>query len=114
MSGDAWEYVQGAELPDAALTWREWDGDLIPFGSVPHTFELKIAAELGVAALVTKTSGLTGADTDPNLLVQWTGGIELSTLASGIYVVQIRARRTSDSKDRFFKFLPLTIKPAIS
>jgi hypothetical protein len=109
---DEWEYVKGAALPDAAITWRDWNGALLQLAT-GHTFELKIATELGVAPALTKTAGLTGANTDPNLTVVWAISGEITTLVSGLYVVQIVAIRTSDSKRRNFKFLPLRIRPSI-
>jgi hypothetical protein len=108
---DQWEYVQGAELPDAACTWLEWTGQPIQFVTDGYTFQMKIAAELGDAALLTKTAGLTGTDAGV-VTVVWASG-ELAPLPPGYYVVQLRATRP-DAKDRVYKFLPLRILPAIT
>jgi hypothetical protein len=110
-----WEYVQGATLPDAVVDWYDEADQLIPFGSVPHTFQLKVAAELAVPAVLTKATGMTGQDLSPNLRVQWSTGGEITTLAPGLWVVQIKATRTADGKARFApRFLTLRVHPAIS
>jgi hypothetical protein len=104
-------YVQGADLPDLAFDWRDSSGALINFSS-GYTFVLKIG-EPGSAASVTKSTGITGAATSPNVTVAWATSGELNTLAVGVYTVQLIATRTSDSKQRFLEDR-LTIKPAIS
>jgi hypothetical protein len=108
-----WRYRTGAELPDAALEWFDADGVLIPFAT-GWTFELKVATRLGDTALFTKTSGITGADTAPNVVVVWaTGAGELNALPVGSYVALLRARNAA-GKDRYFKALPLIVEPAIA
>jgi hypothetical protein len=95
------EYVQGADLPDLALTWLDDEGDVIDFAT-GYTFQLKLGVP-GSAASVTKTSGMTGASTAPNLTVAWADSAELNTLDPGVYTLQVKATRTSDSKHRFLR-----------
>ena len=109
---DEWRYRKGAELPDAALTWYDAEGLVLPFAT-GWTFELKVAPVLGAAATFTKTSGLTGADTAPNLLVVWATSGELNDLAVGNWVALARARNAA-GKDRYFRPLALIVEPAIS
>lgn len=94
-------YTAGAELPDLTLTWRDSAGVLIDFTSA-YTFTVKVGVP-GSAAVFTKTTGITGAATDPNITIAWATTAELSTLTVGTtYTGQVIARRTSDSKDRYF------------
>jgi hypothetical protein len=103
-------YVQGSDLPDLALEWRQ-DGALIDFSS-GYTFSLKIGVP-GEAASLTKTTGITGAATSPNITIAWATSGELNTLSVGVHAVQLAATRTADSKQRFLEG-SLTIKPAIT
>jgi hypothetical protein len=105
--------MAGDALPDAALTWRDWTGALIPFAADGYTFEMKIADEPGGTALLTKTAGISGADADPNVTVVWATAAEITTLPAGQYVVRIRATRP-DGKKRSFRMLPLIIHPGIA
>ena len=111
-SDDVWRWTEGATLPDAALTWLEWDGDVIPFAA-GHTFLLEVAEKLGDPPLFTKTSGITGANVAPNITVTWLSAGEITTLAPGTYVVEVTATRTSDGKKRIYKHLPLIIGDGI-
>lgn len=98
----AYRYMSGAELPDLPLEWRDGDGDLIDFSS-GYTFTVYVAPAESKAASFTKTTGITGAATSPNVVLAWpTTGAELNGLTAGVYDVQVKARRTSDSKDRWF------------
>lgn len=93
-------YVVGAELPDVGITWYATDGTVIDFAS-GWTFQVKIGVK-GSAALLTKTAGIVGAATAPNITIVWTAG-ELDAIPSGVYTLQVRA--TSASKDRIFQDL---------
>lgn len=105
-------YIAGAELPDLSLTWWDSNDALIDF-STGYTFTVKVGV-LGSAALFTKTTGITGAATDPNVTIGWSTAAELTTLSAGTYAVQVIARRTADSKDRVFPTpISLSIGPAI-
>lgn len=103
-------YRSGAELPDLAIEWRDRDGNLIDFSS-GWTFTVKVGTDLATA--FTKTTGITGAATSPNVLVQWATSGELSTLAAGQYRIELTARRTSDSKDRAYPPIGLTVLAAL-
>lgn len=92
-------YVLGAELGDLAITWYDTDGTLIDFSS-GWTFQVKVGVT-GQAALVTKTTGITGAATAPNVTVAWAATGDLNDITTaGTYTVQVRATRTADSKVR--------------
>lgn len=106
MSTLAGPYTVGDELPSLAVTWKDSDGNLIDF-SGSFTWRLRLA--LNNVTVLEKTTGITGAATDPNVTIDWAVG-ELDNLSGGnSYAAQLRARRTSDSKDRTLSF---TIKTA--
>lgn len=105
-------YIQGADLPDAAIEWRDRNKQVIAFGSVPHTFALRVG-EPGQAAVMTKTTGITGADAAPNVTFAWAATQELNTLAAGTYTADLIATRTSDSRQRKLRF-ELVVLPAVA
>ena len=80
-------YYEGAELPDAVVSWFE-GGQLVDLPG-PLSFEARIGRE-GQPAVVTKTSGITGAATAPNLTIQWDPG-ELDPLTPGRWTITIVA-----------------------
>lgn len=102
--------IQGADLPDLALTWKDRSGNLIDFSS-GWTFSVKVGVVAGTA-LITKTTNITGAATAPNLTISWATS-EVGTLAAGSYVVEIIATETSDSRERKAK-VSLVIDKALS
>ena len=104
-------YIQGSDLPDTAIRWEDSTGTLINY-STGYTFELKVGTP-GDAALLTKSTGITGASTDPNVTLAWATSGELNTLAVGIYSAQLKATRGVDSKQRYLPF-EIRIDPAIS
>jgi hypothetical protein len=92
-------YTVGDELPSITIDWYV-DGVLIDLTG--HTFRLRVGR--GDTATVEKTTGISGAATSPNVTIDWSDG-ELATLDGGTtYTAQLRARRTSDNKDRTFVF----------
>jgi len=92
-------YTLGDELGDAEIDWADSDGTVIDFSS-GYTFSLKVGTK-GSAALFTKTSGISGAATFPNITVAWATTGELNSITTpGGYVLQITATRTADSKTR--------------
>ena len=105
-------YYSGAELPDLHLTWEDEDGEVINFAA-GWTFTVKVAREGSTTAAFSKTTGVTGAASAPNVVIAWDTSGELSTLAAGRYIVQVVARRSSDSKDRYFQG-PLEIRSSIT
>jgi hypothetical protein len=102
-------YMQGAELPDEAITWRDSTGAVIDFSS-GWTFTLRVGKP-GEDALIEKTTGITGASTAPNVTIAWDQG-ELEPLTPGVWAVDITATRTSDDKQRTMR-LDLVVKLAV-
>lgn len=97
-----YEYMADQELPAIPVEWRDKDGALIDFSS-GWTFTAKVcAANTPTTIALSKTTGITGADTSPNVLIDWTTS-DFSALTPGPHVVHLYARRTSDSKDRVFR-----------
>jgi hypothetical protein len=104
-------YYSTAERPALELWLLDDDGSLINFAS-GYTFVFKIGVP-GETALLTKSSGITGAagagnepTGTPNVTITWSAG-ELAIL-SGSYTGQLTA--TTSSLDRVFAF-PFTILP---
>lgn len=91
------QYYKGAELPDAEITWLDADGNVINF-STGYTFQVKIGIT-GSAAIITKTTGVTGSAVAPNITISWDVD-ELNTIATGTYNMDIKANLTATSKDR--------------
>lgn len=96
-------YHTSAERPALEMWIQDDDGTLIDFSS-GYTFELKIGAT-GSAALLTKTTGITGAvgsgtepTGTPNVSVAWAAG-ELD-ITPGAYGLQLTA--TTGGLDRVF------------
>jgi hypothetical protein len=87
-------YHATAERPTLRISWYDDDDALIDF-STGYAFSLKVG-NLGSAALLTKTSGITGAATAPNVTIAWTAG-ELA-LTPGTYTYELTA--TTSSLDR--------------
>lgn len=89
-------YAIGSELPDYPVTWQDSSGALINFAS-GWTFTLKLGHP-GRDAVLTKTDGITGAATAPNVTITWDAG-EFDDLDPGTYVLQLFARNGA-GKDR--------------
>jgi len=90
-------YIQGAELPDVEVTWRDSDSSIINF-STGYTFTVRLG-QLGQAATLTKTTGITGNNVSPNLLISWSS-TEIESLPAATYTMEIIARHVATSKDR--------------
>jgi hypothetical protein len=82
------EYVAGATKPDTTITWRE-GGALVDFSS-GFTFEARVFRPGATTSEFTKSSGITGAATDPNVTIAWSTS-DLGALAAGDYVLEVRA-----------------------
>ena len=108
---DGLVYRRGAALPDSALAEFDRSGAIIDF-SAGHTFEVKVG-RVGHAAAFTKTTGITGAATDPNVTIAWAASGELRTLEPGDYELQLTATHTATGKPRVFVH-PLTVLASIS
>lgn len=96
-------YRSTADRPAAKLWLTDDDGSLIDF-STGYTFSFKIGT-VGSAALLTKSSGITGAagagtepTGTPNITITWSAG-ELA-IATGTYAWQLTA--TTGGLDRVF------------
>lgn len=92
-------YKKGAELDPLVYDHEDDDGDLTDFSS-GWTFTLGIANYTTGAVVSTggfpKTTGITGlAD---GIQVDWSTTTELNGLSVGMYLVQLRAQRTSDNR----------------
>lgn len=99
-------YRKDQELPAIAIEWADRLGAPVAFAS-GYTFTAKIAlATAPSTVLVSKTTGITGADTFPNLTVDFST-TDFSALTAAVkgteYVVHLYARRTADTKDRVFR-----------
>lgn len=100
-------YYRTAERPDVRLWLTDSAGNLVDL-SAGYTFELKLGNP-GSAATLTKSSGLTGAagagvepTGTPNLVVSLTSA-EFDGLTPGTTTLQIRARLTAATADRFWQ-----------
>lgn len=96
------EYTKGHEDPARGLTWLDGDGEVIDFTG--HSFSLAIGTP-GRDAEHTKTSGIVGASTAPNVIVTWSAS-ELDDLAAGFHRGELTA--TSGGRDR--EPLPVTVE----
>jgi hypothetical protein len=105
------EYIQGADLPDATFEWRDRLNNLVDF-SIAHTWQLKVG-QSGSTAVMTKTTGISGAATAPNVTISWDASVDLNTLDPGSYEADLIATRTSDSRQRKLRFA-LKILPPIT
>ena len=104
------EYIRGALLPDAALTLLDYDDSVLPLGT-GYTFTLRVYAQTDyafVTPLFTKSGGLNGANTAPNLTIVWSTAGELTTLTPGFYMIQIDA--VTGSKPRKYQ-ASLLVRP---
>ncbi len=103
--GSVFTYRKDQELPSLPVTWKDRDGAVRDF-STGWTFTVKMAlADTPTVVLASKSSGITGASTAPNVVIDWavTDWDALTASAAGIkYVAHIYARRTADSKDAVF------------
>jgi hypothetical protein len=90
-------YSTTTELPTYPITWTDSTGTVIDFAT-GWTFTLKLGFP-GRPAVLTKTTGITGAATAPNVTVAWVVD-EFAELDPGTYVLELVARHTSSGKDR--------------
>jgi hypothetical protein len=109
------KYYSSAERPALELWLLDDDGSLINFATPTYTFVFKVGIP-GDTALLTKSSGITGAagagsepDGTPNVTITWSAG-ELD-IAAGSYQGQLTA--TTSSLDRVFSF-PFEIRPVVT
>lgn len=80
-------YYLGSEDPTYPVTWIDSTGAVVDFSDNDWTFTLKLGFP-GLDAVLTKTSGITGAATAPNITVTW-APTDLDDLDPGTYLLQI-------------------------
>jgi hypothetical protein len=90
-----WRYRTDQEDPAYVVTWLDRNGSPIDF-STGYTFTLKLVSATTGTTGLTKTSGITGAATAPNISVAWSAN-ELASL-SGDYIPHLTA--TTGGRDR--------------
>lgn len=95
-------YRQGADLPSPAVTWTDDLDGLIDFSS-GWSFTLKVGFP-GRDAVLTKTAGITGASTDPNVTISWSPD-ELGPVTPGAWPAELHAHNSSTNKDRIKEFI---------
>lgn len=90
-------YLTSQEYPSIRLVWKDGTGTVIDFSS-GYTWTVILAQES--EAVLTKTTGVTGAATSPNVTINWgTGELDI---AEGVYDLIVIARDGA-SKDRVFR-----------
>ena len=92
-----WTWYQHAEDPAWSGTWLDSDGDVIDFTG--DTFELKLVTMNGATTVLTKTTGITGAATAPNVIAQWGAG-ELD-VTPGTYKIIVTATESGRQRSPF-------------
>lgn len=106
-----YEYREDQELPALPLYWLDLHRATIDF-STGYTFTAKVAARSApTTTLLTKTTGVAGAASLPNVTVDWstTDWSALVTASGALppegreFLVYVYARRTLDTKDRVFR-----------
>lgn len=95
-------YHAGATLPDLVLTWEDDEGEVIPFAS-GYTFALTVTPHDSETPSFPKSSGIIGADTDPNVTISWAATGEIGGLTPGDYDLEVLATRTADGRVRVFQ-----------
>jgi len=99
-------YNEGAELPDQALDWRDYNNDVINFSS-GWTFTVMAVSPSATTTLSTTT--VVGAATSPNATISFSTADLAALTQDTDYRLIVRANRTSDSRDRDFPG-PLTLR----
>lgn len=89
-------YVEGDTLPDCtADDWLDSAGAIVDFAT-GYTFVLTCYRN-GVLQF-TKSTGITGAATSPNLTINWAAAAEIGSLDPGTYLVRITATSSSETR----------------
>lgn len=95
------EHTLGSELPDDAFDWTDRQENLIDF-SDGWTFSLEVGFP-NQDAVLTKSTGITGAATSPNITISWEDGELAAPLTAGAWPGWIIA--TSSGRERKRSFL---------
>lgn len=90
-------YVSDSENPETQLIWKDATGTLVDFSS-GFTYTVKLVQE-GVTQL-TKTTGITGAATEPNIRIEW--AVDELDITPGVYQLWVYAR-DAENRDRVFR-----------
>jgi hypothetical protein len=98
-------YARNQELPAWRGAWLDGDGDPVDLSA--GTFTVKLVDAKTGTATVTKTAGITGASTLPNVTIAWASA-ELN-IAVGTYTLHIRHRDGSGLDRDFSPGNPPTI-----
>lgn len=103
-------YYLGTEDPTYPITWLNSSGTAVDFSDPSWTFTLKLG-HLGRDAVLTKTTGIVGAATAPNITVTW-ATTDLDDLGPGTYLLQITpsldGRQRSPLTELFTLAAPIT------
>ena len=94
----SWVYRADQEVPSFAVDWYDRDGNLINFAT-GYTFEVKLINQSTGTVALTKTTGVTGAATSPNVVVAWATG----QLAITPAVYRLHLTATTGGADRMFR-----------
>lgn len=78
-----------SSLPDLNFIWTDAANNIIDFSAPGWSFRMVISRPPN-AAVVTKTTGILGLNSSPNVIVQWAVG-ELSALKPGRWYFQLTA-----------------------
>lgn len=103
------QYKAGSSLPNVELTWKDSDGNVRDF-SAGWTFTARVGTA-GQAALIQKTTGITGAAVAPNVVIAWADG-ELDVLPSGAHTVDVVATYAATGQ-RLIQSFDIYIQPAV-
>jgi hypothetical protein len=105
---DPYPYQADQEIPSIPLEAKDRDGNLYDF-STGWTFTAKFCLEGTLVIAHTKSTGIVGAATSPNLIVSpavadW-AALAPSALGT-VYDVYVYCRRTADSLDYVYRPVP--------
>ena len=78
-----------SSLPNLEFTWTDQDQNVIDFSVAGWSFQMKIGQPPN-SAKITKTAGISGLGTAPNVIVAWDVN-ELSTSTPGVWYFQLTA-----------------------
>lgn len=100
------EHVLGSELPDDAFDWTDAQENLIDF-STGWTFSITVGFPYQDAVL-TKTDGITGAATSPNVTISWDDDELDAPLTEGVWPGWITAEHPTEKERKRTFLLKLT------
>lgn len=78
--------IEGALLPDTAITWTEDGTNLDPTG---YTWQVEARTATSATVVFTKTTGFTnGSSSGPTVTIAWVTG-DLGALTAGLYILEL-------------------------